>query len=34
LENAAELAADRHLEAVANLIATWTINSARGPGLE
>jgi len=28
-ESAAELAADRHLEAVANLIATWTINSAR-----
>jgi hypothetical protein len=28
-ENAAELAADRHLTAVANLIATWTINSAR-----
>jgi Family of unknown function (DUF5995) len=28
-ENAAELAADRHMTAVANLIATWTINSAR-----
>ncbi len=28
-ENAAELAADRHLAAVANLITTWTINSAR-----
>jgi uncharacterized protein DUF5995 len=28
-ENAAELAADRHMAAVANLIATWTINSAR-----
>ena len=28
-ENAAELAVDRHLAAVANLIATWTINSAR-----
>jgi hypothetical protein len=28
-ESAAELAADRHLEAVANLIANWTINSAR-----
>ena len=28
-ESAAELAVDRHLEAVANLIATWTINSAR-----
>jgi hypothetical protein len=31
-ENAAELAADRHLAAVANLIATWMINSARDPG--
>jgi hypothetical protein len=28
-ESAAELAADRHLAAVANLIATWTISSAR-----
>jgi hypothetical protein len=28
-ENAAERAVDRHLEAVANLIATWTINNAR-----
>jgi hypothetical protein len=28
-ESAAELAADRHLAAVANLTATWTINSAR-----
>ena len=28
-ESAAELAADRHLAAVANLIATWTINGAR-----
>src|ERR1700733_6862139 len=28
-ENAAELAADRHLAAVASLIATWTITSAR-----
>jgi len=28
-ENAAELAVDRHAEAVASLIATWTINSAR-----
>jgi Family of unknown function (DUF5995) len=28
-ENTAELAVDRHLEAVANLVATWTINSAR-----
>ena len=28
-ESAAELAVDRHLDAVANLIATWTINSAR-----
>jgi hypothetical protein len=28
-ESAPELAVDRHLAAVANLIATWTINSAR-----
>jgi hypothetical protein len=28
-EDTAELAVDRHLEAVANLVATWTINSAR-----
>ena len=28
-ESAAELAVDRHLNAVANLIANWTINSAR-----
>jgi len=28
-ESATELAADRHLAAVASLIATWTINSAR-----
>jgi Family of unknown function (DUF5995) len=28
-ESAAELAVDRHLSAVANLIANWTINSAR-----
>jgi hypothetical protein len=28
-EDAAELAVDRHLQAVANLIATWTINNAR-----
>ena len=28
-ENAAELAVDRHLAAVANLIGTWTINSSR-----
>jgi Family of unknown function (DUF5995) len=28
-ESAAELAVDRHLAAVANLIATWTITSAR-----
>ena len=28
-ESVAELAADRHLAAVANLIATWTINGAR-----
>ncbi|MBV8348789.1 MAG: hypothetical protein JOZ49_15050 [Mycolicibacterium sp.] len=28
-ESAAELAVDRHLAAVANLIAAWTINSAR-----
>jgi len=28
-ENAPELAVDHHLAAVANLIATWTINSAR-----
>jgi uncharacterized protein DUF5995 len=28
-EDTAELAVDRHLEAVANLTATWTINSAR-----
>ncbi len=28
-ETAAELAVDRHLSAVANLIANWTINSAR-----
>ena len=28
-ENAAELAADRHLAAVSSLIANWTINSAR-----
>jgi Family of unknown function (DUF5995) len=29
LESAAELAVDRHLTAVANLVASWTINSAR-----
>jgi len=29
LESAAEQAVDRHLAAVANLIASWTINSAR-----
>jgi hypothetical protein len=29
LETAAELAADRHLRAVADLVANWTINSAR-----
>jgi hypothetical protein len=28
-ESAAELAVDRHLAAVANLIASWTITSAR-----
>jgi hypothetical protein len=28
-ESAAELAADRHVEAVASLIANWTVNSAR-----
>jgi hypothetical protein len=28
-ESAAELAADRHLQAVANLVASWSINSAR-----
>jgi hypothetical protein len=28
-ENAPELAVDHHLSAVANLIAAWTINSAR-----
>jgi hypothetical protein len=28
-ENAAELAADRHLSAVANLVANWSINNAR-----
>ena len=28
-ETAAELAVDRHLSAVANLVANWTINSAR-----
>jgi hypothetical protein len=28
-ENAAELAADRHLSAVANLVANWSINDAR-----
>ena len=28
-ESAAELAVDRHLAAVANLVASWTINSAR-----
>ena len=28
-ESAAELAVDRHLSAVANLVANWTINSAR-----
>ena len=28
-ESAAELAVDRHLAAVANLITTWTITSAR-----
>jgi Family of unknown function (DUF5995) len=28
-ESAAELAADRHLAAVASLLASWTINSAR-----
>lgn len=28
-ENAAELAADRHLSAVASLVANWTINDAR-----
>src|SRR5580693_5104188 len=29
LESAAELAVDRHLAAVASLVASWTINSAR-----
>jgi hypothetical protein len=28
-ESAAELAADRHVEAVASLVANWTVNSAR-----
>jgi hypothetical protein len=28
-ENAAELAADRHLSAVASLVANWSINDAR-----
>jgi hypothetical protein len=29
LESEAELAVDRHLTAVANLVASWTITSAR-----
>ena len=29
LESAPELAADRHLQAVCNLISSWSINSAR-----